>query len=79
MAPVDMLPEDTLHRNGGGAAEIIISNDGRFAYASVRTTGESVGMLSTFRAGVSITAREDKRDSEWAEGLVYSVRIILRE
>ena len=40
VAPVNLLPDGTAHRNGGGAAELTISNDGRFAYASVRTTGE---------------------------------------
>ena len=41
VASVNLLPDGTPHRNGGGAAEITISNDGRFAYASIRTTGEN--------------------------------------
>ena len=38
---VSALPDGTAHAAGGGGAEIVVSNDGRFAYASVRMTGES--------------------------------------
>ena len=36
---ISLLPKDTEHSGGGGAAEITISKDGRYAYASVRCTG----------------------------------------
>lgn len=37
---VSALPDGTEHRAGGGGAEIVVSGDGRFAYASVRMTGK---------------------------------------
>jgi len=36
---VSTLPDGTAQAAGGGGAEIVVSNDGKFAYASVRMTG----------------------------------------
>eukprot|EP00658_Telonema_sp_P-2_P022849 TRINITY_DN19147_c0_g1_i1.p1 TRINITY_DN19147_c0_g1~~TRINITY_DN19147_c0_g1_i1.p1 ORF type:complete len:389 (-),score=47.24 TRINITY_DN19147_c0_g1_i1:254-1420(-) len=37
---VSVLPEGTPGASGGGACEIVISQDGRFGYASIRSCGE---------------------------------------